>query len=77
MQEGGISCKKSIGLARSQEYHILGKFVAASIENRDHSDYHDALDIYNNNNSNDKKNTSQPPPSSDTDTDTDTTTLRP
>ena len=55
MQEGGISCKKSIGLARSQEYHILGKFVAASIENRDHSDYHDALDIYNNNNSNDPK----------------------
>ena len=75
MQEGGISCKKSIGLGRSQEYHILGKFVAASIENRDHSDYHDALDIYNNNNSNDKKNTSQPPSSSDTDTDT--TTLRP
>ena len=74
MQEGGISCKKSIGLGRSQEYHILGKFVAASIENRDHSDYHDALDIYNNNNnSNDQKKASQPPSSSDTDT----TTLRP
>jgi len=41
-KEGGICCKKSKGLG-SQEYHILGKFVVASMENRDHSDYHDAL----------------------------------
>jgi len=39
--EGGICCKKQNGLA--QEYHILGKFEVASIENRDHSDYRDLL----------------------------------
>jgi len=40
-QEGGICCKKQNGL--SQEYHILGKFEVASIENREHSDYKDIL----------------------------------
>lgn len=40
-QEGGICCKKQNGL--SQEYHILGKFEVASIENREHSSYRDAL----------------------------------
>ena len=40
-QEGGICCKKQNGLA--QEYHILGKFEIASIENREHSDYKDIL----------------------------------
>ena len=40
-QEGGLCCKKQNGL--SQEYHILGKFEVASIENREHSDYRDAL----------------------------------
>jgi hypothetical protein len=39
--EGGICCKKQNGLA--QEYHILGKFEVASIENREHSDYRDLL----------------------------------
>jgi hypothetical protein len=39
--EGGICCKKQNGLA--QEYHILGKFELASIDNRDHSDYRDLL----------------------------------
>lgn len=39
--EGGICCKKQNGL--TQEYHILGKFEVASIENRDHSDYRDLL----------------------------------
>jgi hypothetical protein len=61
LPEGGICCKKSVGL--NQEYHILGKFVVASIENRDHSDYHDALDMHNNNN--DK---TSPPPSDTTNT---------
>jgi len=41
-KEGGICCKKLKGFG-TQEYHILGKFVVASMENRDHSDYHDAL----------------------------------
>ena len=40
-QEGGICCKKQNGLAL--EYHILGKFEIASIENREHSDYKDIL----------------------------------
>ena len=40
-QEGGICCKKQEGLA--QEYHILGKFGVASMENREHSDYRDVL----------------------------------
>jgi len=39
--EGGMCCKKQNGLA--QEYHILGKFEVASIENREHSDYRDLL----------------------------------
>jgi len=39
--EGGICCKKQNGL--TQEYHILGKFEVASIDNRDHSDYRDIL----------------------------------
>ena len=39
--EGGICCKKQNGLA--QEYHILGKFEVASIENREHSDIRDIL----------------------------------
>eukprot|EP00536_Pseudo-nitzschia_multiseries_P015368 jgi/Psemu1/42233/gm1.42233_g len=40
-QEGGICCKKTAGL--TDEYHILGMFEIASIENREHSDYKDAL----------------------------------
>jgi len=40
-REGGICCKKATGL--SDEYHILGRFEVASIENREHSDYRDAL----------------------------------
>jgi len=40
-KEGGICCKKTKGL--SQEYRILGKFTAASMQNRDHSNYNDVL----------------------------------
>jgi len=40
-REGGVCCKKQNGL--TQEYHILGKFEIASIENRDRSDYRDIL----------------------------------
>jgi len=40
-KEGGICCKKTKGF--SQEYRILGKFVVASMENRDHSNYDDVL----------------------------------
>lgn len=39
--EGGICCRKQNGL--SKEYHILGKFEIASIENREYSDYRDIL----------------------------------
>jgi len=40
-REGGLCCKKQNGL--TQEYHILGKFEIASIENRERSDYRDLL----------------------------------
>ena len=40
-REGGLCCKKQNGL--TQEYHILGKFEIASIENRDSSDYRKLL----------------------------------
>lgn len=39
--EGGLCLRKQTGL--SHEYHILGSFEVASIENRDHKDYRDAL----------------------------------
>jgi hypothetical protein len=39
--EGGICCRKQNGL--SKEYHVLGKFEVASIENREYSDYRDIL----------------------------------
>jgi len=42
-KEGGICCKKIKGFGK-QEYHILGNFVVASMENRDHADYQEALD---------------------------------
>mmetsp|Transcript_15369 Transcript_15369/g.35219 ORF Transcript_15369/g.35219 Transcript_15369/m.35219 type:complete len:468 (-) Transcript_15369:292-1695(-) len=40
-QNGGICLKKQNGLA--QEYHVLGGFEVAAMENRDHSDYKDSL----------------------------------
>jgi hypothetical protein len=40
-KEGGVCCKVNKGLAI--EYHILGKFEIASIENREHSNYRDLL----------------------------------
>jgi hypothetical protein len=40
-KEGGVCCKVHKGLAI--EYHILGKFEIASMENREHSDYRDLL----------------------------------
>ena len=40
-REGGVCCKVNKGLAI--EYHILGKFEIASIENREHSNYKDLL----------------------------------
>jgi len=40
-KEGGVCCKVHKGLAI--EYHILGKFEIASMENRAHSDYRDLL----------------------------------
>mmetsp|Transcript_31069 Transcript_31069/g.31582 ORF Transcript_31069/g.31582 Transcript_31069/m.31582 type:complete len:300 (+) Transcript_31069:843-1742(+) len=42
-KEGGICCKKIKGFGK-QEYHILGNFVVASMENRDHADYQEALE---------------------------------
>jgi len=42
-KEGGICCKKIKGFGE-QEYHILGNFVVASMENRDHADYQDTLE---------------------------------
>jgi len=42
-QEGGICCKKVSGI--TEEYQILGKFEVASIENREHSDYREALTL--------------------------------
>ena len=42
-QEGGICCKTITQHGLSYEYHILGKFQAASMENREHSDYRDVL----------------------------------
>lgn len=40
-REGGVCCKVHKGLAI--EYHILGKFEIASMENREHSDYRELL----------------------------------
>ena len=40
-REGGVCCKVQKGMAF--EYHILGKFEIASIENREHTDYRDLL----------------------------------
>jgi len=40
-KEGGVCCKVHQGLAI--EYHILGKFEIASMENRPHSDYKELL----------------------------------
>ena len=41
-REGGLCCKVQKGLAI--EYHILGKFEIASMENREHKDYRELLD---------------------------------
>jgi len=40
-KEGGVCCKVHKGLA--MEYHMLGKFEIASMQNRDHKDYRDLL----------------------------------
>jgi hypothetical protein len=40
-REGGVCCKVQKGLAI--EYHILGKFEIASMENRDHNDYRELM----------------------------------
>eukprot|EP00980_Cylindrotheca_fusiformis_P012276 scaffold3001_cov122-Cylindrotheca_fusiformis.AAC.1 len=40
-KEGGVCCKVEKGLAI--EYHILGKFEIASMENREHTDYRELL----------------------------------
>ena len=40
-REGGVCCKVQKGMAF--EYHILGKFEIASMENREHTDYRDLL----------------------------------
>jgi len=40
-REGGVCCKVQKGLAI--EYHILGKFEIASMENREHNDYRESL----------------------------------
>ena len=40
-REGGVCCKVHKGLAI--EYHILGRFEIASMNNREHSDYRDSL----------------------------------
>jgi hypothetical protein len=40
-REGGVCCKKQKGVA--VEYHILGHFEIASMENREHSDYRELL----------------------------------
>lgn len=40
-REGGVCCKRQKGVA--VEYHILGKFEIASMENREHSDYRKLL----------------------------------
>ncbi|KAL3898262.1 MAG: hypothetical protein SGARI_006720, partial [Bacillariaceae sp.] len=40
-REGGVCCKKENGVA--VEYHILGHFEIASMENREHKDYRELL----------------------------------
>ncbi|KAL3932856.1 MAG: hypothetical protein SGBAC_010656 [Bacillariaceae sp.] len=40
-KEGGVCCKVHKGL--SMEYHMLGKFEIASMQNRDHKDYRELL----------------------------------
>ncbi|KAL3906943.1 MAG: hypothetical protein SGARI_003774 [Bacillariaceae sp.] len=40
-REGGVCCKKEKGVA--VEYHILGHFEIASMENREHADYRELL----------------------------------
>jgi hypothetical protein len=40
-REGGVCCKKHKGVA--VEYHILGHFEIASMENREHGDYRELL----------------------------------
>jgi hypothetical protein len=40
-KEGGVCCKKDKGMA--VEYHILGKFELASMDNREHKDYRELL----------------------------------
>lgn len=40
-KEGGVCCKVQKGVAI--EYHILGKFEIASMENREHKDYRELL----------------------------------
>jgi len=40
-REGGVCCKVHKGLA--VEYHMLGKFEIASMQNRDHKDYRELL----------------------------------
>lgn len=40
-KEGGVCCKVHKGLA--VEYHMLGKFEIASMQNRDHTDYRQLL----------------------------------
>lgn len=43
-REGGVCCKVIKGGAvEYNEYHILGKFEAASMDNREHSDYRELL----------------------------------
>jgi hypothetical protein len=40
-REGGVCCKEEKGVA--VEYHILGHFEVASMENREHADYRELL----------------------------------
>eukprot|EP00529_Nitzschia_sp_RCC80_P024132 CAMPEP_0113455494 /NCGR_PEP_ID=MMETSP0014_2-20120614/8405_1 /TAXON_ID=2857 /ORGANISM="Nitzschia sp." /LENGTH=450 /DNA_ID=CAMNT_0000346927 /DNA_START=175 /DNA_END=1527 /DNA_ORIENTATION=- /assembly_acc=CAM_ASM_000159 len=40
-REGGVCCKQDKGV--SVEYHILGKFELASMDNREHKDYRELL----------------------------------
>mmetsp|Transcript_11314 Transcript_11314/g.26904 ORF Transcript_11314/g.26904 Transcript_11314/m.26904 type:complete len:453 (-) Transcript_11314:1380-2738(-) len=40
-REGGVCCKQDRGV--SVEYHILGKFELASMDNREHNDYRELL----------------------------------